>query len=106
MSPAFWLRWGSALRTIQAGVDMASRGEKVVVGPGRYIATSGDIVVNIDGRSGGSDAPIEIIGDVTGARTGDTPGDVQVDAAGRPFVFRRAQPTLEFMTSLIHRLFP
>jgi parallel beta-helix repeat protein len=78
----------SALRSIQAAVDMAGRGETVVVGPGRYVASSGDIVVNVDGRGGGAGEPIEIVGDVNGSRTGDPPGVVTVDAAGRAFAFR------------------
>jgi parallel beta-helix repeat protein len=77
-----------AMRTIQAAVDSASRGERVVIGPGRYFTNSGDIVVNIDGRSGGDESAIEIIGDINGTQTGDAPGAVEVDAAGRPFVFR------------------
>ncbi len=78
----------AALRTIQAAVDGAHRGDTIVVGPGRYAAASGDVVVNIDGRQGSADSPIQIVGDVNGFQTGDAPGPVLVDAAGRLFAFR------------------
>ena len=78
----------TALRTIQAGVDKATRGEQVVVGPGRYTIASGDSVVDIESRSGSAGEPIQIVGDINGARTGDAPGAVLVDAAGRLFGFR------------------
>lgn len=78
----------AALRTIQAGVDKAGSGQRVIVGPGNYGGGSDTIVVNVDGRQGTADAPIEIFADSTGEHTGDAAAAVVVDAAGRPFVWR------------------
>lgn len=90
----------AALRTIQAAVNSAGRGDTIVVGPGRYTGGSGDTVVNIDGRGGSAGDPIEIIGDIHGARTGDIPGAVQVDATGRPFAFRFTDSSAFVLDSL------
>lgn len=80
----------SALRSIRTAVLRARGGDTIIVGPGRYTppAETAGIVVDITAKTASPRQPLLIRADPTGASTGDSPGNVEIDSATGPFGFR------------------
>ena len=73
----------AALRTVARAIQKldqlgAGPGVTIYVGPGRY--TGG---IDIDLVDATASEPLRLIGDPSGKRTGDPPGEVRIDAEGR-----------------------
>jgi parallel beta-helix repeat protein len=73
----------TALATIDAAADRVGGGDSVVVGPGVY--PEGNITPRGNGRRG---ELVRFLGDRSGQRTGDAPGEVLLDATGFDVGFR------------------
>lgn len=75
---------GTALRTIQAAVSKCTGNNYTIyVGPGIYIE---EVLIGsgagTSAQSGRANKPNRIVGDVSGAQTGDPAGDVVIEGAG------------------------
>jgi len=66
-----------ALRSLGQAAKMLTPGTTVYVGPGRYTGR-----VNISGVPGTASAPVQLVADSKGSKTGDRPGQVTIDAGG------------------------
>ena len=73
----------TAMRTIRAAAERIGGGDTLIVGPGTY--ADGNITPRGNGRKG---ELVHFLGDRSGQRTGDPPGDVLVDATGIDVGFR------------------
>lgn len=72
-----------ALKTVARAGQLLAPAVTVYVGPGHYMGR-----IDITGIATTKAAPIQLIADPQGAHTGDTPGDVILDAGGDLFVLR------------------
>ena len=66
-----------ALKTLGQAAEMLVPGTTVYVGPGRYRGR-----VDVSGVPGTASAPVKFVADRKGAKTGDRPGQVTIDAGG------------------------
>jgi parallel beta-helix repeat protein len=89
-----------AFRTLGRAVQGLGPGDVVYVAPGRYVppapapgAPPAAQAVEINGRRGTAEQPIEIIADSSGAATEVAPGEVVVDAEGAAIGVRVSRST-------------